>query len=145
MFSVDLFCWGHTFRASFSHGKFIFCALFLCLFTINTHFCSTLIGQNWQLCSLTGSHRGTGGGIQIPETWLLAFSPFLPHHQIALGELALRLRTLMYIAWTSKQYKTTHCRKCTKKGFVGINFWKCGIYLVFDIGPLFLFGLAFFF
>ena len=40
---------------------------------------------------LTGSHRGTGGRIQIPEMWLQALLPFpapLPEHP---GELSCRL------------------------------------------------------
>ena len=42
---------------------------------IRAHFLSALIGGNLTAQS-TGSHRGIGGGIQIPETQLQALIPF---------------------------------------------------------------------
>ena len=53
---------------------------------IRTHFCFALIGRNLTAQS-KGSHRGIGGGIQIPET-LLPFPTPPPEHP---GELAHRL------------------------------------------------------
>ena len=48
--------------------------VFQCLFTF------VLIGENLTAQS-TGSHRGIGGGIQIPETVASSPSFFLPRHQ----------------------------------------------------------------
>ena len=53
---------------------------------IRTQFCFLLIGRNLTAQS-QGSHRGIGGGIQIPET-LLPFPTPLPECP---GELAPRL------------------------------------------------------
>ena len=49
-----------------------------------------LIGGNLTAQS-TGSHRGIGGGIQIPETQLQALLPFLAPPPECSGELARRL------------------------------------------------------
>ena len=57
---------------------------------IRTRFCFALIGRNLT-AQLTWSHRGIGGGIKIPETWLQALLPFpalLPEHP---RELSCRL------------------------------------------------------
>ena len=88
LFGVSSFPCGRTFRASFVSGKFTFHALFLCLFTCIR--CSFPLRADWpKLTALsTGRHRGTGGRIQITETWLQALHPFLPCCQSALGELA---------------------------------------------------------
>ena len=58
--------------------------VFQCLFTI------ALIGGNLTARS-TGSHRGTGGGIQIPETLLNALLPFPAPPPQSPGELVPRL------------------------------------------------------
>ena len=44
-----------------------FCMYFSMFVYISAHFRSALIGGNLT-AQLTGSHRGIGGGIQIPET-----------------------------------------------------------------------------
>ena len=59
------------------------------IITLGTCFCFILIGRNLT-AQLTRSHRGIGGGIQIPETLLQALLPFpalLSEHP---GELAHR-------------------------------------------------------
>ena len=47
---------------------------FLCVVYIRAHFRFVLIGANLTAQS-TGSHRGIGGGIQIPDTQLQALRP----------------------------------------------------------------------
>ena len=83
-----IFSLWRTFRASFVTGKFTFHALFLCLFTYI--WCSFPLRADWpKLTALsTGSHRGTGGRIQITEMWLQALLLFSPCRQSASGELA---------------------------------------------------------
>ena len=57
---------------------------------IRAIFCFVPIGRNLT-AQLTGSHRGIGGGIQMPETKLQALLPFPsppPEHP---GQLAPRL------------------------------------------------------
>ena len=58
--------------------------VFQCLFTF------ALIGGNLTTQS-TGSHRGIGGGIQIPEMLLQALLPFPALQAERPGELARRL------------------------------------------------------
>ena len=64
---------------------------------IHALFHSALISGNLT-AQLAGSHRGIGGGIQIPETWLQALlpSPALPSER--LRELAHRLGHLFLLS-----------------------------------------------
>ena len=57
---------------------------------IQARFRYALIGGNLTAQS-TGSHRGIGGGIQIPEEQLQALLPFPAPPPECPGELALRL------------------------------------------------------
>ena len=61
---------------------------FLMFVYIRARFCFALIGGDLTAQS-TGSHRGIGDGIQIPE--LQALLPFPPHRQDRRGKLARRL------------------------------------------------------
>ena len=54
---------------------------------IRARFCFALTGGNLTVQS-TGSHRGIGGGIQIPGTWLQALLPFPAPPLERPGELA---------------------------------------------------------
>ena len=67
---------------------------FFCLFTF------ALISGNLTTQS-AGSHRGIGGGIQIPETYLQALLPFPAPPPERLGALALGL---MPDTWERKPY-----------------------------------------
>ena len=62
---------------------------------IHAHFCFMLIGRNLTAQS-TGSHRGIGGGIQIPEghSWKLSF--LFPPGELARRLVASRLNTVLY-------------------------------------------------
>ena len=57
---------------------------------IRARFCFALTGGNLTVQS-TGSHRGIGGGIQIPGTWLQALLPFPAPPPERPKELARRL------------------------------------------------------
>ena len=59
-------------------------SIFVC---ISARFCFALIGGSLTAQS-TGSHRGIGGGIEIPETWLQALLPFPAPSSERPGELA---------------------------------------------------------
>ena len=57
-----------------------------------------LIGGNLTAQS-TGSHRGIGGGIQIPETWLQTLLPFPAPPPERPGELARKLKKEYKLCW----------------------------------------------
>ena len=50
-----------------SNDVITLCTCFSMFVCIRARFCFALIGENLT-AQLTGSHRGIGGGIQIPET-----------------------------------------------------------------------------
>ena len=62
---------------------------------IYARFCFMLIGRNLTVQS-TGSHRGIGGGIQIPEghSWKLSF--LFPPRELARRLVASSLNTVSY-------------------------------------------------
>ena len=62
---------------------------------IYARFCFMLIGRNLTSQS-TGSHRGIGGGIQIPEghSWKLSF--LFPPGELARRLVASSLKTVLY-------------------------------------------------
>ena len=62
---------------------------------IHARFCFMLIGGNLTAQS-TGSHRGIGGGIQIPEghSWKLSF--LFPPGELACRLVANSLNTVLY-------------------------------------------------
>ena len=62
---------------------------------IHARFCFMLIGRNLTAQS-TGSHRGIGGGIQIPEghSWKLSF--LFPPRELARRLVASSLNTVSY-------------------------------------------------
>ena len=64
--------------------------VFQCLFTFALVSCFALTGGNLTVQS-TGSHRGIGGGIQIPGTWLQVLLPFPAPPPERPKELARRL------------------------------------------------------
>ena len=85
---------------------------------ICAHFCFALIGGN-VTAQLTGSHRGIGDGIQIPEMYLqaLLLFPALP----CPGELAHRLPQQK--GNRLRRVQTLHCLKFSK--------WNVAIHLIF--------------
>ena len=68
---------------------------FSILVYIRARFLFALIGGNLTAQS-TGSHRGIGGGIQIPETQLQALLPFPAPPPERLVELSRRLPSSLY-------------------------------------------------
>ena len=66
---------------------------------IHALFCFVPIGRNLT-AQLMGSHRGIGGGIQIPETKLQALLPFPSPPPERPGQLAPRLIRLIYLLLT---------------------------------------------
>ena len=79
---------------------------FSTLVYIRARFRFALIGENLT-SQLTGSHRGIGGGIQIPGTKLQALLPFPappPEHP---GELAHRLHLYHPAIFSSRDHITS--------------------------------------
>ena len=66
-----------------------------CLFPLRACFHFLLIGGNLT-AQLKGSHRGNGGGIQIPEMQLRALRPFPTQPPEHPGQLARRLKFLVF-------------------------------------------------
>ena len=79
---VDAKCWLVEMTVTTSLP---FACVFQCLFTLFcAHFRFALIGGNLT-AQLTGSHRGIGAGIQIPEMCLQALLPFLALESLLTG------------------------------------------------------------